>query len=79
MKIQAGTPRKATNITLAESLLSEARSLNINISQAAEAGVSQAVAQRRAELWLLENREALASSNAFVEANGLPLAQYRRF
>lgn len=74
-----GTARKATNVTLGETLLAEAKSLNINISQAAEAGLARAVAERRAELWLAENRDALDSSNAYVEANGLPLARYRGF
>jgi hypothetical protein len=32
-----------------------------------------------AAVWLEENREALAASNAWVEANGLPLAGNRRF
>lgn len=73
------TPRKATNVTLGENLLAEAKSLNINISQAAEEGLARAVAARRAEVWLAENRDALASSNAYVEANGLPLGRYRGF
>ena len=76
---QQGTARKATNVTLGEALLAEAKSLNINISQAAEAGLARAVAERRAEMWLAENRGALDSSNAYVEANGLPLARYRAF
>lgn len=29
--------------------------------------------------WLEENRQALESSNAYVETYGLPLEQYRRF
>jgi antitoxin CcdA len=39
----------------------------------------RAIAERRAALWLEENRAALESSNAFVERNGLPLAQFRSF
>jgi antitoxin CcdA len=74
-----GPIRKATNVTLGEGLLAEAKALDINISQAAEAGVARAVAERRAELWLAENRNALESSNAYVEAHGLPLARYRTF
>lgn len=31
------------------------------------------------EKWLKENAEALASSNSFVEANGVPLARHRQF
>lgn len=71
--------RKATNVSLNEVLLTEAKALRINISQAAEAGVAQAVAERRTALWLEANREALESSNRWVEENGLPLARYRGF
>src|SRR5574338_584174 len=71
--------RKATNVSLGEALLAEAKALRINISQAAEAGVARAVAEKRAEIWLKENREAIESSNAYVEEHGLPLARYRSF
>lgn len=71
--------RRPTNVTLTEALLAEAKALNINVSQAAEAGLARAVAERRAERWLAENRGALESSNAFVEAHGLPLGRYRSF
>ncbi len=74
-----GGQRKPTNITLGEGLLAEAKALQINISQAAEIGVAQAVAEKRAELWLQENHEALESSNAYVEQHGLPLARFRGF
>ncbi|MCI2808083.1 type II toxin-antitoxin system CcdA family antitoxin [Eoetvoesiella caeni] len=72
-------PKRATNVTLTESLLSEAKALHINISQAAEAGVALAIKRKRTELWLKENKEAIDSSNAFVEEHGLPLAKYRMF
>lgn len=71
--------KAATNVSLGEALLAEAKALRINISQAAEAGVAHAVAKRRAELWLEANLEALDSSNAYVEQQGLPLARYRGF
>ena len=73
------TARKATNVSLNTALLTEAKSLRINVSQAAEAGLARAVAEKRAELWLAANREALDSSNAFIEKNGLPLAHHRKF
>lgn len=40
---------------------------------------SRKAAKSRAALWLEENREALDASNAWVVANGLPLAGKRRF
>ena len=81
MPIQISTtaPRKATNVTLPETLLAEAKSLEINISKAAEAGLAQAVAERRAEIWRRENRDAIASSNAYIEDHGLPLRRQRMF
>lgn len=74
-----GLARKSTNLTLAAGLVAEARELGINLSQAAETGIASAVALRRQERWLTENRDALDSSNTFVEEHGLPLAQYRNF
>ena len=71
--------RKATNVSINEALLSEAKALKINVSKAAEAGLVIALAEKRSELWLAENRAALESSNNYVEQNGLPLAQYRAF
>ncbi len=71
--------RRATNVSLNEALLAEAKSLRINISKAAEAGLASAVAEQRARLWRETNQAALESSNAFVEQHGLPLAKYRSF
>ena len=53
--------------------------LGINVSRAAEAGLREAVREARAAEWQRENAEAIDSSNAWVEANGLPLARYRQF
>lgn len=71
--------KRATNVSLPEDLLAEAKALRINISQAAESGVAQAITRARSELWLAENQEAIESSNAYVEKHGLPLAKYRMF
>jgi len=72
-------PKKATNVSISEALLADARELQINVSRAAEAGLDRAIAEKRAEIWLAENMEALQSSNEYVEQNGLPLAKYRQF
>lgn len=72
-------PKKATNLTLDSSLIEEARALDVNLSRAAEQGLREAVGQARADRWRAENAEALASSNAWVEQHGLPLARYRAF
>lgn len=71
--------RRATNITLPTHLLTEARSLGLNVSQACEQGLVAALAARRRENWLAENGDAIQSWNEHVETHGLPLAEYRAF
>ncbi len=71
--------RRPTNLSLDGALLEEAKALGINISRSAEAGIAEAVNRSKEEKWLQENASALASSNAYVEANGLPLARHRQF
>lgn len=72
-------PRQRTNVTINPEHVAEARALGINLSEACERGLVAAIAEARAACWLEENREALDSSNAWVEANGLPLAGKRLF
>ena len=72
-------PRKATNLSLDPGLLAEARALGLNVSRAAEAGLAAAVHAARTEAWRRENAAAIASSNAFAEAVGLPLTPHRQF
>lgn len=73
------SPRRATNVTLPETLLHNARELGINLSQACEHGVAQAVAEKRRRRWLEENRDAMEAWNGHVAQHGLPLAAYRQF
>ena len=72
-------PKKPTNLSLDQALLQEARDLGVNLSQAAERGLRQAVASAKAAAWKRENQTALESSNAWVENYGLPLERFRRF
>jgi antitoxin CcdA len=71
--------RRATNVTLPVELLIRARELGLNVSQACERGIKAEIARSRAAQWVEENREALASSNDYVERNGLPLSEFRQF
>lgn len=72
-------PRKPANLSLDAALIEEAREFDINLSQAAEAGVREAVKTAKAEAWKRENAEALEGYNDWIEKNGLPLAKYRMF
>ena len=78
-RIKARAQRRPTNVSLNRDLVEQARALGINLSQACERGIIEQLAQTRAEQWADESRAALASSNAYVEARGLPLAGKRQF
>lgn len=71
--------RRATNVSLNRDHLAQARELGINISQACERGLTAAIAEKRTQRWLAENREAMDSYNRYVEENGLPLENLRLF
>jgi antitoxin CcdA len=76
---RAMTTRRATNLSIDADLLDTARSLDINLSRAAEVGIARAVSKRQAKEWLEENATAIEEWNRYVEKNGLPLARHRQF
>jgi antitoxin CcdA len=71
--------RRATNMPLPVDLLAEARRLGLNLSQICGRGLRAEIAKAQADQWREDNREALISSNQFVERHGLPLAEFRSF
>lgn len=75
----AGSGKKATNVSLSLSLVNEAKHLGISLSRASERGLAEEIAETRAARWREENREAIASYNSYVESHGLPLARFRQF
>jgi antitoxin CcdA len=72
-------PKRATNVSLSETLVSEARALGINVSRACEQGLETEVRRARAKRWQDDNSEGFEAWNTFVEQNGVPLAKYRKF
>ena len=62
--------RRAVNVTVREDILDEAKSLNLNTSRAAEAGISTAVRKAREKEWLASNQSALQAHNDRVAGNG---------
>jgi len=75
----ASTSRRATNLSVSQSVLEEARSLEINLSRAAEDGIRQAVAAEKARRFRDEFADVIRSNNEYVEKHGLPLEKYRLF
>jgi antitoxin CcdA len=76
---QSTETRRATNVTLPESLVAQARALKINVSQACEAGLAAEVKAAGAAKWLEENKVAIEAYNQYVEKNGVTLDRFRTF
>jgi antitoxin CcdA len=71
--------RKPTKLTLPSDLLAEAQQLRINPSQAAESGIRAAVQAEKERLWKERNKPFIDSYNEWIEKNGVPLAELRKF
>ena len=63
--------KSRTNVSIDSGLLDAARALEINLSAALEARLRELVAEKRQQEWLIENRQAIAEANAFVDRHGL--------
>lgn len=62
--------RKPVTLTVREDVLQAARSLSLNTSQAAEAGIRDAVRHALMDKWLADNAAAISTYNDDVEARG---------
>ena len=63
--------KRAVNLFVDVELLDEARRLNINISETLEQRLRGLVRAEQEKRWLEENRDAIASINAFIDSHGL--------
>lgn len=79
MSTHVATPKKATNITLSADVLNEAKALGINISQACDQFLRDFVTREQGRRWQADNAEFIATYNASVERDGLPLDAWRTF
>lgn len=71
--------RRAANLSVSQSVLDEAREMEINLSRAAEDGIRQAIAAEKARRFREEFADVIRSNNEYVEKYGLPLEKYRLF
>lgn len=68
--------RKRLNITVREDIIEDARAMDLNLSEAAEAGLVAALRKAREEAWLRENADAIRAHNERIERDGLLLKPY---
>lgn len=72
-------PKKPTNLSVNSDLLNKARALDINLSATLEQALAETLRARQREVWLAENREAIAAYNEHVESDGVFSDGLRRF
>ena len=71
--------RKAANLSLDSELLTQARELDINLSQACDQYLRELVRRERAQRWRDEHSDFIAAYNATVADEGLPLDRWKSF
>ena len=67
---EVSAKRKSINLTIREDIIQEARTLDVNASRAAEAGIHDAIRKAKEQQWLEENREAIAAYNERIVEQG---------
>lgn len=70
--------KRATNVSINQGLLEEAKALDINLSATLERALEQEVRARKRERWLQENREAIRDYNAWVAEHGVFSPMFRK-
>lgn len=65
--------RKPVTLTIREDIMRDAKTLALNASQAAEAGILEAVRKARAEAWLADNTLAIEAYNRKIEQRGVAI------
>ncbi|MEO6154711.1 MAG: type II toxin-antitoxin system CcdA family antitoxin [Thermomonas sp.] len=73
----ASYSKRAANLSVNAELLDQAKALDINLSATLERALETEVRVRKRDLWLAENREAIADYNDWVAENGVFSPMFR--
>ena len=65
-----GAARRSVNLTIRKDVIDTAKSLKLNASKAAEAGILRAIREAQGERWIAENRAALSAHNKRIDRDG---------
>jgi antitoxin CcdA len=74
-----GALRKATNLSVRNDLLEQARELDINLSREFELHLAEVVRKRLAERWTAANHAAIEAYNRHLDRDGLWSDELRSF
>ncbi|MCK9511349.1 MAG: type II toxin-antitoxin system CcdA family antitoxin [Pigmentiphaga sp.] len=79
-RTRKGLPgKRAINLSLSSDVLEAAKDLKINISQVCDHHLREVVRHEQVRKWREEHADFIAAYNATVEAEGLPLDEWRSF
>lgn len=71
--VSSSGKKRRVNLSIRQDVIEAARALRLNASEAAEAGIRRAIAEKQAAQWLNDNRQALEAHNQRIEKAGVLL------
>lgn len=71
--------KRAANLSLSADVLEAAKALQINVSQVCDNHLREVVRREQERRWREEYADFVAAYNALIEAEGLPLDEWRTF
>jgi antitoxin CcdA len=71
--------KRAINLSLSADVLDAAKSLKINVSQVCDSHLRDVVRREQEVRWRSEHADFIAAYNASINAEGLPLDEWRTF
>ncbi|MEN9762163.1 MAG: hypothetical protein RI906_1989 [Pseudomonadota bacterium] len=79
-RMRAAMPgKRATNLSLSSDVLDAAKHLGINISQVCDNYLREVVRREQERKWREDHADFIAAYNATIEAEGLPLDEWKSF
>ena len=79
-RTRTGPPgKRAVNLSLSSDILDAAKQLDINISQVCDNVLREVVRRAQERKWQEDHADFIAAYNATVEAEGLPLDEWKSF
>lgn len=71
--------KRAVNLSLSIEALEAAKQLGINVSQVCDKHLREVVRHEQERKWREDHADFIAAYNATIEAEGLPLDEWRSF
>jgi len=71
--------KRAVNLSLSLDVLEAAKQLDINISQVCDNHLREVIRRDQARKWRDEHADFIAAYNATIEAEGLPMDEWKNF